>query len=128
MPIKDKSLYPENWKAIRKAILERDSHRCKVCGLPNHAWIQRHGFLVAQANGTIQHEDAPVLYEGVAPEFPAQSWTLVVLTIAHLDHDPRNSDPANLAALCQLHHNRLDVEQRKASRAETRRQKRAGVV
>lgn len=30
--------------------------------------------------------------------------TYVVLACAHLDHDPSNNDPANLAALCQRCH------------------------
>ena len=40
----------------------------------------------------------------------------IVLTIAHLDHDPSNNDPDNLRALCQQCHNRHDVEHRRQSR------------
>ncbi|NPV54540.1 MAG: HNH endonuclease [Firmicutes bacterium] len=35
--------------------------------------------------------------------------SVVVLTVAHLDHDPTNNDPENLRALCQLCHNRHDM-------------------
>lgn len=35
------------------------------------------------------------------------SW--VVLTVAHLDHDPTNCDPDNLRALCQRCHNGYDA-------------------
>ena len=38
--------------------------------------------------------------------------SIVVLTVAHLDHDPRNCDEANLAALCQRCHNRYDMQHR----------------
>lgn len=42
-----------------------------------------------------------------------------VLTVDHLDHDPGNSDPANLAALCQrCHLRRQGLKPRPASKAE----------
>lgn len=37
--------------------------------------------------------------------------TYVVLACAHLDHDPGNNDPANLAALCQRCHMLHDAEE-----------------
>ena len=37
----------------------------------------------------------------------------VVLTIAHLDHQPENNDPANLRAMCQRCHNKYDVAHRR---------------
>lgn len=40
----------------------------------------------------------------------------VVLTVAHLDHDPTNNDDDNLAALCQARHNRYDAQKRAANR------------
>ena len=36
----------------------------------------------------------------------------VVLTVAHLDHNPSNCDRANLRALCQKCHNRYDAKNR----------------
>ena len=48
----------------------------------------------------------------------------VVLTIAHLDHDVGHNDPANLRALCQRCHNRLDAPQRAINRSLTRTDKR----
>ena len=42
--------------------------------------------------------------------------TYIVLTIAHLDHDPRNNDAANLKALCQRCHNRHDAKDRAKNR------------
>lgn len=38
----------------------------------------------------------------------------VVLTVAHLDHQPENCDPANLRAWCQRCHNRYDAPMRRA--------------
>ena len=40
--------------------------------------------------------------------------SIVVLTVAHLDHCPEHSEDANLAALCQLCHNRYDAPHRRA--------------
>lgn len=40
----------------------------------------------------------------------------VVLTVAHLDHNPANNSESNLAALCQKCHNRYDAPKRHANR------------
>ena len=34
----DRKRYPSDWEAIRARILERDGHKCKFCGVPNHAY------------------------------------------------------------------------------------------
>lgn len=44
----------------------------------------------------------------------------VILTVAHLDHDPTNNSRANLRALCQLCHNRHDAPVRAANRKNRR--------
>lgn len=48
----------------------------------------------------------------------------VVLTIAHLDHTPENSDPDNLRALCQRCHLNYDRHLHAANAARTRETKR----
>lgn len=96
--------YHPDWKWISRQIREQAGWRCEFCGLANGergAWLKGEWF----------------------PE-SAVFWRepfRVVLTVAHLDHDPANNDPANLRALCQRCHNAWDVEHRKANRAETRR-------
>jgi hypothetical protein len=47
--------------------------------------------------------------------------SMVVLTVAHIDHDETNNSDGNLAALCQLCHNRHDI----AHWVETRRRRKA---
>jgi 5-methylcytosine-specific restriction endonuclease McrA len=47
---------------------------------------------------------------------------LVVLTIAHLDHNPENCDRDNLRALCQLCHNRYDAPVRALGIKQRRRE------
>ena len=48
----------------------------------------------------------------------------VVLTVAHLDHDPMNCARENLRALCQRCHLAYDLKMHLARAAETRRRKR----
>jgi 5-methylcytosine-specific restriction endonuclease McrA len=47
----------------------------------------------------------------------------VVLTVAHLDHNPQNCSDANLKALCQRCHLRYDIEHHKKNAANTRHKK-----
>ena len=49
--------------------------------------------------------------------------SMVVLTIAHVDHDVQNNSPWNLRAWCQFHHNKHDARMRALHAAETRRRK-----
>ncbi len=95
MPIKPelRHLYPKNWMEIRKKILERAQNRCEFCGIENNTLVVKK-----------------------APSYGAYR---VVLTIAHLDHDPRHNDPENLRALCQTCHNRYDAKHRAANRSHT---------
>lgn len=44
----------------------------------------------------------------------------IVLTIAHLDHQPENCDPDNLRAWCQRCHNRYDAPHRRRNAAARR--------
>ena len=98
MPIKpeNRKRYPKNWKEIRKQILERANNRCEFCGVENHT-LRYH---VSEKDGI---------------EIP----TRVVLTIAHLDHQPENCDPENLRALCQRCHNKYDAKHRAETRSHT---------
>jgi hypothetical protein len=94
-----KALYPRNWKKLSLWVrFERAGGRCEFT-LGNKRCPARHGQL------------HPV------------TGARVVLTTAHLDHDPTNNDPSNLRAGCQLCHNRHDVSHRVESRKATRRRK-----
>jgi 5-methylcytosine-specific restriction endonuclease McrA len=48
----------------------------------------------------------------------------VVLTVAHLDHNPQNCAPGNLRALCQACHLRYDAREHADHAKETRDAKR----
>lgn len=89
MPIRpeNRHRYPPDWREVRAAILARAGNRCE--------W-----------------EECGAANYSPHPETGAR----VVLTIAHLDHQPENCDPSNLRAWCQLHHNRYDAAARAAGR------------
>lgn len=98
MPIKpeNKRRYPPNWKEIRAAILARAGHRCE---------------------GSPAHPDCRVENYALHPE----TGSLVVLTIAHLDHQPENNAPENLAAWCQRCHLQYDADHHRINAWKTRR-------
>jgi 5-methylcytosine-specific restriction endonuclease McrA len=112
MPIKpeNKKLYPKNWKEIREKILKRANNCCEFCGLPNHIEGYR------TFNGKfISCNDVQFLRK----KQPFKK-IKIVLTIAHLDHNPQNNEPSNLRALCQKCHNNYDIEHRKETRRKTK--------
>lgn len=76
MPIRpeNRDRYPDDWKDIRSAILERSEHKCEWCGVDNY---DLHPVTGSKVVLTIAHVHDP---------------------------DPENCDPENLAALCQKCH------------------------
>ena len=88
MPIKpeNKALYPTDWKQISKRIRFERAN--------NHC----------EFCGCENYEAHPI------------TGSRVVLTVAHLDHDPTNSIDENLRALCQKCHNAYDASHRAQSR------------
>lgn len=88
--------YPKNWRQISLRIKERAGWRCECsgeCGLHGeHGCSRYHGEVM-------QGRTRPV-----------------VLTVAHLDHQPENCQEDNLKALCEGCHNRYDLPTRIANR------------
>lgn len=89
----DYKKYPPEWKERRARILERSGNRCE--------WDDD-----GKRCGAINYEPHPL------------TGSRVVLTIAHMDHDPENWDVKDerLRAWCQLHHNRYDRKHRNETR------------
>lgn len=128
MPIRKdlKPLYPDNWAEIRTKILARAENRCERCGIKNGS------FGIRDLDGHFQHlwefDSMPFDDEGFSDD---AKFFKIVLTIAHLDHDPTHNDGmedgaqavaadrANLLALCQQCHNRHDGPHRGGNRALT---------
>lgn len=102
MPIRPENLkrYPIDWKHISASIKARAEGRCECegeCGLHQHRRCEeRHGEPAKWAKGRI------------------------VLTVAHLDHQPENCDPSNLKAMCQRCHLRYDVAHHRSTARRTR--------
>lgn len=131
MPIKPENRhhYGKAWKAIRAKILERAGHCCEECGRPNRrnvavfkcgCWDISYAPGYAGGRGIwshrrygceSRHEDTPRIVR-------------TVLTIAHLNQTPGDDREENLAALCNLHHLRLDHVQHMTNSRATRNRKR----
>lgn len=123
-----RELYPANWRAISLAIRERSGGACECtgqcgaehddgrCGAPNGALIVRH---LERPWEWREHNCHSVCLGELCPG------RKVVLTVAHLDHDPSHNDPSNLLALCQRCHLVLDAGQHAASARATRRGRKA---
>lgn len=106
MPV-DYSKYPKDWRAISKRIRERSGGQCECegeCGLHRTNPGPRR---CQERNGQ-----------------PAQ-WARgkVVLTVAHLNHEPMDCRDENLKALCQRCHLRYDADHHRRNAAATRRRK-----
>src|ERR1051326_2473213 len=88
----DWSQYPKNWKLIRIEILAREGNRCECMGeCGEHAGPEPrrceelHGQPARWARGT------------------------VILTVAHLNQNPKDNRRSNLKAMCQRCHLRMDL-------------------
>lgn len=141
MPIKpeNRHRYPSDWPAIREQVLRRAGYRCEHPGClarqysvgwwvvdPNEqawrwsaAWGQNDNpRTFGEARQVAAELDFSRSEEGPKP-------IVIVLTIAHLDHQPENCEPSNLRALCQRHHLAHDHDHHQANAQATRRARRA---
>jgi 5-methylcytosine-specific restriction endonuclease McrA len=119
MPI-DYKKYPKNWKEVSRNIRERDGWKCAWCGLANGVIGYRHhgGFVeLADCKANMGMEVDAAVDDG-------HRVIQIVLTVAHLDHEPMNCDPSNLVALCQKCHLNYDQDHHRRNASATRRAKR----
>lgn len=123
MPIRpeNKARYPKDWPAISRRIRERAGNQCEcdgdMCGLRHY--VNEDGkqvdlkpalWIVAGVRCTARNgEPHPV------------TGSPVVLTVAHLDHQPENVADKNLKAWCQRCHNCYDAPMRARGIQERRR-------
>ena len=93
--------YPSDWRQVSASIrFVRAQLRCECdgrCRSRHHAHASR--------CRAVHREPHP------------STGSAVVLTVAHLDHQPENCDPANLMAMCQACHLAYDRDHH----ADTRR-------
>lgn len=100
MPIRpeNRARYPKDWPAISRRIrFERAGGRCEFTDEAGQRCSAEHG------------KPHPL------------TGAIVVLTTAHLDHQPENCGDENLKAGCQRCHNRYDMAKRKAGIRERAR-------
>jgi len=103
MPIRpeNRARYPKDWKRISESIRKRAGNQCECeseCGL--HTTTGR----CREINGL------PALY----------ARGKVILTVAHLNHEPEDCRPENLKAMCQRCHLRYDQDHHARSRRTNR--------
>jgi 5-methylcytosine-specific restriction endonuclease McrA len=142
MPItaQNKTRYPKDWQTIRGRILARAENKCELCGIPNlivvirdprhaEAWWTAQEFWEAHADGERWCDDVHDQFGYCDEErnMPRTKRIKVILTIAHLDHQPENNDPANLKALCQRCHLRHDSALHQDNARKTRAMKKGEI-
>lgn len=98
MPIRpeNKARYPKDWKQIADRIRERAGDRCE---------------------GSPAYPDCRAENREPHPE----TWSMVVLTVAHLDHTPENCGDDNLRAMCQRCHLTYDADHHRQTAYATRK-------
>lgn len=140
MPIRpeNRDRYPADWPAISMAVRQAANNKCEFCGVQNHQLGGRTPtglWLPAQPTGTNCGRTPSGLdwpREGeygwcslIHPDGSETTMHLrivrIVLTVAHLDHQPENCARENLKALCQRCHNRYDLPHRRAGILERAR-------
>ena len=134
MPIRpeNKARYPKDWPTISRVAKERAGWKC-----------QQPGCLARQYSIGIWHRpdggphqwgeqyEPPASY-AEARTVAAEAWwevqhvggdklTIIVLTVAHLNHKPEDCRPENLAAMCQRHHLAYDALLHKQTAYATRK-------
>ena len=126
MPIRPdlRHFYGREWKrVIRPRILARDRNRCKRCKAPNGivVWRAKEGRWRFTECGASWHRA-----NGNKTTFePMDSHQVrIVLTIAHLNHNPSDNRDENLAALCQWCHLAHDKDHHAETRATRKDQAR----
>lgn len=102
MPIRaeTRDLYPPDWKQISQRIRhERAGNAC-------------------ECDGRCGGHDESCAARNREPH--ALTGSTVVLTVAHLDHDPTNNADSNLLAMCQRCHLRYDADLHRRTRQRSR--------
>ena len=99
--------YPIDWPQLSAVVrFERAAGHCERCGRPHGQTIYHFGdgrWFDPEVELWRNGRGKPVAW----PPYADYRWlqrTRVVLATAHLDHNPSNSRPRNLKALCQRCH------------------------
>lgn len=129
MPIRpeNRDRYPPDWKEISARVRDDAGQRCEWCRAPNGETIARGkgddaGTYMLEGGET--YHDTTGKYLGLrrGSEYDAARFVRVILTVAHMDHQPENCERENLKALCQKCHNAYDAPMRRKGMSERARQ------
>lgn len=101
MPM-DRSRYPDNWDEIASEVKNRADWECQECFRPCRRPGETWDDFKRSMLGHLTQDDLSHL-------------SRFTLTVAHLDQNPSNNDPANLKALCAPCHLRHDAPYREAN-------------
>lgn len=100
-----KSLYPPNWRKLSEAVRQEAGWECEHCEVPNGSFrLKGYDELSQWANMDELETAIELGAELLSMEQFLDAHTEIVLTVAHLDQDPRNNARDNLEALCQRCH------------------------
>lgn len=136
MPIKpeNRSLYPPDWHLISAAAKSRANYRCQHPGCSARQYAV--GRWLTGAQQWLEMREPPESYGDARQRAAEISFSLngdgpgefkiivIVLTVAHLNHDPTDCRPENLAAMCQRHHLAYDQQHHNETAYSTRMAKR----
>jgi hypothetical protein len=126
MPIRAdlRQFYGREWREItRPRILARAGDRCELCGKPNHRHLYVFPVPADQVWAYRRYADTwhSCTHNGLKANFQLCGREArrirVVLTIAHLNHQPGDDRDQNLKALCQWCHLNHDRKQHRETRS-----------
>jgi hypothetical protein len=133
MPIskEKRALYPSDWDAISKRIRRQAGNKCERCKAPNGQIVARGRgedegtYCLFDGGEVFDDETGKALGRARGSEYDAKRFVRIVLTVAHVDHDPSNNAESNLKAWCQKCHLAHDKGQHVASARATRLSRKA---
>ncbi len=117
--------YPKDWPAISQRIRQRANNACEFCGVKNYRLGGRLDGVWFDADilGCNRKLPDPGSWAWCSRDGRTERLRIVriVLTVAHLDHQPEHCDDDNLKALCQRCHLNYDAKFHAINARETRR-------
>ena len=134
MPIKheNRARYPKSWPALSVAAKALAGWKCQHAGCT----ARQYSIGIWHRPGGGPHQWAeqyePQSTYAEARTTAAEAWwevqhvggdklTIIVLTVAHLNHEPEDCRPENLAAMCQRHHLAYDAQHHKETAYSSRK-------
>ncbi len=123
--------YSKDWTAISNRIrFDRAGGKCEDCGAPHNTDIVRSTddparYIVYDDTGImyLTPDGNPIRMSEIPGEFDIMHHVRVVLTTAHLNHNPQDNRDENLKALCQRCHLRYDAQYHADNARRTRARK-----